>query len=179
MVQATWEKTQDSTGLRARTFPKNTKFAIVGGVLLFGMAMLILAGTLSNGQYFITIKTMLARTDLAGQTIKVSGAVIGSTIHFDSATQTISFTMANVSDNMDEIAKAGGLADALHQAVIDPTAPQVKVQVVNQPMPDLLKNEAQAIVTGKMGADGIFHADELLLKCPSKYSSDLPQQSAQ
>ena len=32
-----------------------------------------------------------------------------------------------------------------------------------------LKNEAQAIVVGKLGADGVFYADELLLKCPTRY----------
>jgi len=32
------------------------------------------------------------------------------------------------------------------------------------PKPDLLKDEAQAIVTGKLGEDGVFYADELLLK---------------
>ena len=31
-------------------------------------------------------------------------------------------------------------------------------------------------MTGKMGADGIFHADELLLKCPTKYEQALPDQ---
>ncbi|HVO43420.1 MAG TPA: cytochrome c maturation protein CcmE, partial [Aggregatilineales bacterium] len=56
-------------------------------------------------------------------------------------------------------------------------AQRVNVVVENQAMPDLLQNEAQAIVTGKLTSDSVFHADELLLKCPSKYASDLPQQS--
>jgi cytochrome c-type biogenesis protein CcmE len=45
------------------------------------------------------------------------------------------------------------------------------------PKPDLLKNEAQAIVTGKVGADGVFYADELLLKCPTRYDQQLPAQA--
>ncbi|MGB9641322.1 MAG: cytochrome c maturation protein CcmE [Anaerolineales bacterium] len=40
-----------------------------------------------------------------------------------------------------------------------------------------MKNEAQAIMTGKLGTDGIFYAQELLLKCPTKYEEALPQQS--
>ena len=36
-------------------------------------------------------------------------------------------------------------------------------------MPDLLQHEAQAIMTGRLGDDGVFYADELLLKCPSRY----------
>jgi cytochrome c-type biogenesis protein CcmE len=44
-------------------------------------------------------------------------------------------------------------------------------------MPDLLRHEAQAIVTGRIGADGVFYADELLLKCPTRYEEDIPLQS--
>jgi cytochrome c-type biogenesis protein CcmE len=40
----------------------------------------------------------------------------------------------------------------------------------------MLRDEAQAIVTGRMAADGIFHADELLLKCPTKYQEAVPSQ---
>jgi cytochrome c-type biogenesis protein CcmE len=42
--------------------------------------------------------------------------------------------------------------------------------------PDLLRNEAQAIMTGRMGSDGKFHAEELLLKCPTKYEEAVPAQ---
>ena len=44
-------------------------------------------------------------------------------------------------------------------------------------MPDLLQNEAQAIMTGKMGEDGVFYATELLLKCPTKYEEAVPEQA--
>jgi cytochrome c-type biogenesis protein CcmE len=64
----------------------------------------------------------------------------------------------------------------LHAAVIDPTRSHIKI-VYNGPKPDLLKNEAQAIMTGQLGTDGAFHADELLLKCPSKYQEAVPQQT--
>jgi len=43
--------------------------------------------------------------------------------------------------------------------------------------PDQLKNEAQAIVTGTLRADGVFEAEELLLKCPTRYEESIPQQA--
>jgi cytochrome c-type biogenesis protein CcmE len=43
-------------------------------------------------------------------------------------------------------------------------------------MPDLLQNEAQAILTGELMANGVFEADELLLKCPTKYEGSVPEQ---
>jgi len=45
------------------------------------------------------------------------------------------------------------------------------------PKPDLLRDEAQAIMTGHVAEDGIFYADELLLKCPTKYEEAVPEQS--
>jgi cytochrome c-type biogenesis protein CcmE len=38
-------------------------------------------------------------------------------------------------------------------------------------------HEAQAIITGKMTSDGVFYADEVLLKCPSKYEEVSPEKS--
>jgi cytochrome c-type biogenesis protein CcmE len=75
-----------------------------------------------------------------------------------------------------EIEEQGGLAEVLHAAVIDPDRTRLEVVYVG-PRPDLLRNEAQAIMTGKIGEDGVFYADELLLKCPTKYEEAVPEQS--
>jgi cytochrome c-type biogenesis protein CcmE len=75
----------------------------------------------------------------------------------------------------DLLEEEGGLALALNQAVNDPTRQRMEV-VYEGVMPDLLQNEAQAIMTGKLGADGVFVADELLLKCPTRYDEAAPEQ---
>ena len=64
----------------------------------------------------------------------------------------------------------------LHAATVDPNRKRMDVVYVG-PKPDLLRNEAQAIMTGKIGEDGVFHADELLLKCPTKYEESIPDQA--
>jgi cytochrome c-type biogenesis protein CcmE len=33
-------------------------------------------------------------------------------------------------------------------------------------------------MTGHLGADGAFYADELLLKCPTKYQQAVPSQAS-
>jgi len=43
--------------------------------------------------------------------------------------------------------------------------------------PDLLKNEAQAIMSGRINENGVFEATELLLKCPSRYEEAVPNQA--
>ncbi|MBX3080875.1 MAG: cytochrome c maturation protein CcmE [Anaerolineae bacterium] len=173
---ANWEKSTTLTKPQTKN-ANRLKFGLVTVVLLSAIAFLMFSGTQFNGRFFITVDDVLSRPDLVGKSVKISGAVIGDTIKVDPDTQTITFTIAHVTDKLDELEKDGGLAKVLHEAVISPNAKHISVVVRNQPRPDLLQNEAQAILTGKMGEDGVFYADELNLKCPSKYQGDLPSQS--
>jgi len=153
-----------------------TKFVL--GVILIAAAViyLIVTSTRAAAQYYLTIDELVEKGDiLDDRDIKLSGAVIGETIQYDADSLTLRFTMANVPADLDEIEAAGGLAEVLHQAVMDPEANRMKVIYIG-PMPDLLKHEAQAIVTGRMGEDGVFQADELLLKCPTRYEDEIPSQ---
>jgi len=164
-----WEKT-GGTPTTARA-GQSGRFLIGGVLVLIAIAFLIGYGTLNNAQYFITVDELLARPELAGKTVRISGAVIGDTISYEASTLTIRFTIVHIPAQMDN------LALALHQAVGDPAATRLNVVVENEPMPDLLQNEAQAILTGKLGEDGIFYADELLLKCPTRYEEAVPEQA--
>jgi cytochrome c-type biogenesis protein CcmE len=155
------------------------KFFIGGGLILAAVVYLIVSSTQANAQYFMTVDELKSKgSALVGQDVRISGAVVGDTIQYDSKTLTLSFTVANVPGDNNEIDKEGGLAAVLHKAVTDPTATRMNVVVVGQPMPDLLKNEAQAIMTGKLGQDGVFRASELLLKCPTKYQEAVPNQAS-
>ena len=95
---------------------------------------------------------------------------------YEPETLTLAFTVAHVPGDNDEIEAQGGLAKVLYDAVNDPGRNQLQVIYVG-PKPDLLRHEAQAIMTGELGEDGIFYADELLLKCPTKYEEAVPEQS--
>jgi cytochrome c-type biogenesis protein CcmE len=153
------------------------KFVIGGLLIVAAIVYLIATSTKANAQYFLTIEELNAKgASVAGQDVRVSGAVIGDTIQYDAQTLTLKFTVANVPGDNKEIEAQGGLAAVLHAAVIDPKRPRMEV-IYNGPKPDLLRDEAQAIMTGKMGQDGIFHADELLLKCPTKYQEAIPGQA--
>ncbi len=41
-------------------------------------------------------------------------------------------------------------------------------------VPDTLKDEAEAVAEGSLGPDGVFRADKLFAKCPSKFQSETP-----
>jgi len=152
------------------------KFVLGGLLILAAVVYLIASSTQASAQYFMTVDELNAKSaSLADKNIRVSGAVMGDTITYDASTLTLSFTVAHVSGDNAEIEKEGGLAVVLHQAVIDPKRSKLKVVYVGV-KPDLMRNEAQAIMTGHLGADGVFHADELLLKCPTKYEEAVPKQ---
>jgi cytochrome c-type biogenesis protein CcmE len=152
---------------------------IVGGLLIVAaIVFLVITSFQSAAQYFYTVEEIQSKgSSVVGKSLRASGAVLGDTIQFDRATLKLSFVMANVSNDTKDIDAAGGLAQVLHLAVQDPKAARLKV-VYTGPKPDLLKNEAQAIVTGKLGTDGVFYADELLLKCPTRYEDQVPEQAA-
>jgi cytochrome c-type biogenesis protein CcmE len=151
---------------------------IVGGLLIVAAVVyLIVTATQASAQYFLTIDELLAKgQSVAGRELRVSGAVLGDSIQYDAQSLTLEFTVAHVSGDNKQIEAEGGLAEVLHAAVIDPSRSRLQV-VYTGPKPDLLRNEAQAIMTGKIGEDGRFYASELLLKCPTKYEDDVPQQS--
>ncbi len=154
-----------------------TKFLIGGGLIVAAIIYLIASSTQAAAQYYMTVDEVAARGgEVLGRDLKIAGAVIGDSIRYEADTLTLSFTIANVPGDMDEIERAGGLAEALHRAVSDPAAQRLQV-VYTGPMPDLLRDEAQAIVTGRLGEDGVFYADELLLKCPTRYEEEIPLQA--
>jgi len=177
LTQQSWEKPNAQALSKALATGNKLKFILVSVGLIAVVAFLLITGTASSGQYFITVNTLLARPELAGKTVRITGAVIGSTIHNDQTAHTFTFTLANLNDDPAALDKSGGLAKALHMAVVDPASTHLNVVVLNQPMPDLLQDEAQAILTGTLDAKGVFHADEVLLKCPSRYQSDAPKQA--
>ncbi|MCJ7734309.1 MAG: cytochrome c maturation protein CcmE [Anaerolineales bacterium] len=152
---------------------------IIGGVVIVGAIIYLIISSLNASvQYFLTVDEVVSKSSLGeldGRNIRVSGAVLGETIAYDIDNLVLSFTIAHVPADNQLLADEGGLAQALHNAVTDSTRSQMEV-VYTGPIPDLLQNEAQAILTGEMLPNGTFQADEILLKCPTKYEGSVPEQ---
>ena len=152
------------------------KLLLGGSVILAAVAFLIVSSTQASAQFFMTVDELGAKgPSIVDRNVTVSGAVLGDSITYDPNTLSVAFTVANVPGDNAEIEKLGGLGKVLHEAVTD--SGRSHLQVVYQgAKPDLLRNEAQAVMTGHLGADGVFYASELLLKCPTKYEQAVPQQ---
>jgi cytochrome c-type biogenesis protein CcmE len=157
--------------------PSRGKFIFGGLLILAAVVYLIISSTSAGAQYFFTVDEIFAEGEAAvGTPARVSGAVIGDTIQYDPETLELKFTVAHLPADNDLLEDEGGLALALSQAVNDSTRQRMDV-VYYGVMPDLLQHEAQAIMTGRLGEDGVFQADELLLKCPTRYDEVAPEQA--
>lgn len=153
------------------------KFFIGGLLIIAAVVYLIFSSTQASAQYYVTVADLSQRLDeIKDRELRISGAVIGDSIQYDAQTLTLTFVVAHVPGNNAEIDAQGGLAVVLHEAVSDPNRERLTV-VYEGVKPDLLQHEAQAIMTGHLGEDGIFYAEELLLKCPTKYEEAVPEQS--
>ena len=139
------------------------KFII--GIAIVFVAVLAVMGFAIAGNSSMEVKVnevVAQRTqgvDLSQRVLKLTGVVVGDSIAYDPSTMHLEFDVVNSRQDLTtNLAKA----------------PRLRV-VYQGVKPDTLVNEASAIVTGKMGADGKFHAgdaqDSLMLQCPTKYQS--------
>lgn len=117
-------------------------------LLLLGIAVV---GTIvAVGYTMFTRSVVYYRTPtevlrMPGERVRLSGEVVDGSITTDPSAGTVSF------------------------AVSDGTS---TVPIVYRgPMPDTLRDEAEAVVEGELGSDGVFHADVLFAKCPSKFEA--------
>lgn len=165
------------TGLPSTRQKSNRiKFIIGGGLFVVALLLMIISATRATAEFFITIEELKAsEKDFSGENLRVSGAVLGESIRHDPKTGLLHFTIAHIPGDDAEIEARGGLSEVLHQAANDPEGAQLSV-VYDGAKPDMLKDEAQAIVTGMLDSEGIFVAEELLLKCPTKYEEAVPDQ---
>jgi len=177
MSDITWEKTPENAKAANSFINSRAKYLFIGLVLLGAVAYLLVSGT-ATARYYITVDELITDADKVGKNVRVAGAVDGETINFDPDTQILSFTVVNIPSDNDAIRDQGGLANVLHNALENPQSTRMEIVWHNAEMPDLLQHEAQAIMSGTLREDGVFQANEVLLKCPTRYSDDVPQQIA-
>jgi cytochrome c-type biogenesis protein CcmE len=139
------------------------KFLIGIGLILVAIFAVMGFAIAGNSNLEVQVNDIQAQkaqgVDLTQRALKLTGVVVGDSITYDPSTLHLEFDVVNSRDDL-----VSNLANA----------PRVRV-VFQGVRPDTLVNEAHAIVTGKMGADGKFHAgqspDALLLQCPTKYEN--------
>ncbi|MEL6526147.1 MAG: cytochrome c maturation protein CcmE [Chloroflexota bacterium] len=175
MAEMAWERTPENDASEKQKLQGKSdrwKF-LVGGLLILGaIVYLTYTSTINGARFFITVDEVVATNEYAGQSVRLTGAVLGDTINYDFETGDLSFTIAHIPREFED------LAETLHLAANDADATLLTVQMFDTTMPDLLQHEAQAILTGEIGEDGVFYATELNLKCPTRFEEHTPNMLA-
>jgi cytochrome c-type biogenesis protein CcmE len=146
-------------------------FIVAGLLVVAAVVYLMVTSTGSTARYFLTIEELQALgAEAQERQVTVSGAVLGESIDYDASRPRVAFTIVQVPADPQEVEAAGGLATVLREAVNDPDAPRLQV-IYEGIRPEALQHERQAIVRGQLTEEGAFLAEELLLKCPSRYEA--------
>jgi len=153
MADTTW--TNDGEEVLSDGKNNRLKF-IIGGVILMGAIVFLIVNAMSgNTQLYKTVGEFYdEQARLTGRDLRVAGWVIGDSIQFQQIDATTSRLEFDIVDDLN-----------------DPNARRLHIVALNEPKPDLLQHEAQALVEGHAQADGAFYSNEggLLLKCPTRY----------
>ena len=125
---------------------KAIKFLFAGVVTLSAIAYLAYAG-LNEGwvAYHLKVDEFTAATKFHTQRVRLCGNVADDGLAFSSGRLTADFVLLGETSN-------------------------VRVQYKGV-IPDLFKAGVEAVVEGKLGPDGVFHAELLMTKCASKYDA--------
>jgi cytochrome c-type biogenesis protein CcmE len=155
----------------------NGKFIVAGLMVVAAVIYLIASSTSNSARYFLTVEELQAMgSEAIEHPFTISGVVLGDTLVYDPSKPQVLFTIAQVPADPKEVTRAGGISAVLQAAMDDPDAPRLDV-VYDDVKPDLLERGVQAIIRGHLAEDGRFHADEILLKCPSRYQEGVPNQA--
>ena len=133
------------------------KFLLGAGVIVAGVAFLIISGVKETGVYFLTPAELAAKVQ-ADTTFYELGLKVGAKVVPGSIVRTggqqVDF---RISDGVQSypVTYRGLVPDTFTDA-----------------------NDIEVIVEGKLRQDGVFHATEVLAKCGSRYEAEMERAKA-
>lgn len=150
MADTTWTNQE---GILTVDRPNRLKFVVGGILILAALVFLVINAMQDTTQLYITVEEYYAQpSKYDGRDLRIAGWVIGDSIRYTQIDATESLLEFEVVDDMANPSQT------------------MRIVAPNEPMPDLLQHEAQALVEGRM-ENGVFQANPggLLLKCPTRY----------
>ena len=135
-------------GLRPRS--NKTRFVVLAAVVILALGYMIYAAFPGNTLYFLTVSEFSSRTEVQdGRVLRVSGMLVEGTFGREGNSIDSQFLITD---------KDGDSPDITLQASYTGV------------LPDLFFNpHSELILEGSYGINHVFHAEEILVKCPSKY----------
>ncbi|WIG57416.1 MAG: Cytochrome c-type biogenesis protein CcmE, heme chaperone [Ktedonobacterales bacterium] len=136
------------TPTRARRRKLPWGFLIAGIAIAGAVLYLVFANTSASAEYYMTIKELRACTTCSARDVRVAGTVVPNSVVKSDQTQIIHFSISD----------AGGALPVVYSGTV----------------PDIFRAGVQVVVEGKLDSHGVFQAQTLLAKCPSKFQSATP-----
>ena len=118
------------------------KWAIPGFIVASCVGYLIFSATGGSAEYYLTVSQL--RTHASAGVVRVAGVVQG------------------------DVRKSDG---GLHVTFTEKDSTASVPVDYSGALPDIFKPGITVVAEGRLGTDGVFHADTLLAKCPSKFST--------
>lgn len=120
---------------------------LAGVLVLGGLAYLVMASLPQGTVYYQTVKELKAKPASA-QPVRVAGIVASGSVQRASAPSRLSFDILDGSDRL----------PVTYSGVV----------------PDIFGPGVQVVVEGQRDANGVFQAQTLLAKCPSRFAAVVP-----
>ena len=140
----------DPFGDEAPARSNRTRFLVLSAVVVLALAYMIYAAFPGNALYFLTVSEFNSNSEVQdGRLLRVSGKLVEGTFgRFDNSHA----SLFQITDN--DADSSGITLQASYTGVL----------------PDLFFNpHSELILEGSYGTDRVFNANNILVKCPSKY----------
>jgi cytochrome c-type biogenesis protein CcmE len=125
-----------------RLSSKTVKFLIGGILVALTAGYLIVNAAQGSAAYYMTISEVQEQ-GAQKRNVRVAGNIVGESIVWEPRDLLLQFTIAD---------DGGQMPVVYHGA-----------------RPDMFRDDAELVIEGKLGEDGVFQARTIILKCPSKY----------
>jgi cytochrome c-type biogenesis protein CcmE len=124
---------------------------VIGALLILGaIAYVTISSFQTNAIYYLNLKELNAqRGSLINQPVRINAPLDKSSTQFDDKTLILKFNLKE--DNL--------ILPVVYKGV----------------KPDTFEQGESVVAEGKLGQDGTFYASTILVKCPSKYESEVPK----
>ena len=127
-----------------------TRFLILSTVVVLALGYMIYAAFPGNTLYFLTVSEFNSKSEVQdGRLLRVSGKLVEGTFGREGNSIQSQFQITDKDDEASEVTLLASYTGVL---------------------PDLFFNpHSELILEGSYGTNQVFHADNILVKCPSKY----------
>ena len=125
---------------------KRKRFLIGGLIVVLAVAYLAYTGFVSSATFYYTVTELaVQRGSINGENVRVNGQVAGGSVEHDTKELTLRFT------------------------IIDAEGEDSLPVVYRGVVPDTFKAGGDVVVEGYLDSMGVFQANNILAKCPSRY----------